>query len=109
MAFHVERPELIVHVGTGYQVTLGIEVHPIGAATLIGEQYDFSRLAVPTVNLIVGLVCKVDITLCICCGPFRKAIRIGDFYRSFTFCDDIIRLSLSTCTRHAKNSACQHQ
>ena len=67
---------LIVRICTGYQATLSIKVHPIGATALITEQRYLSRHAVPTVNLIIGLVCKIDIAPRIYCWSFCKAIRI---------------------------------
>lgn len=39
---------------------------------------------------IVGLVCEVDITLCIGRRSLGKAIRISDFYRVFPFCNNIV-------------------
>ena len=85
IAFRIECPELIVHICTSYQVALGIEVHSVGATALIGEHRYLSGFAVPTVNHIVGLVGKIDITLCVCSWPFSKAIRIGNLHRDFPF------------------------
>ena len=90
LTIHVETPKLVVHVCGSYQITLGIEVHPIRATALISEQRYLSRFAVPTVNPIVGLVCEVDVTPCVGRRSFRKVVRISESYRYFTFCNDLI-------------------
>jgi hypothetical protein len=41
LTFHVEQPELVVHICAGYQVALGIKVHPVRATALI---YHLSEL-----------------------------------------------------------------
>ena len=89
MPFPIERPELVVHVCTGYQVALGVKVHPVGAAALISEQCYLSGFAVPTVNAVVGLVGKEHVTPCVSRRSFCKAIRIRNSHRGLPFCNDI--------------------
>ena len=51
--------------------------HLVEATTLIGEHRDVPGFAVPTVNHIVGLVGKEDVTLCVGSGPFGKSNSIA--------------------------------